>query len=324
MLSFCAGPEARWVRISRGPFAHSGPRATATHRARTALSSTHAPQRGPRIPRASSRAARRPSLQRLAPFRVDVGRLARRNRVRRVARARTLAGRARRDPNLFPHREPRRVLRSPWPDAPPSQGALAILFERHTQQHHRYYTHEAMAADSPRDFQMVLFPPVMLIFFLGFLATPIGLVIGYLGTPNLGWLFAATAISYFLTYEWLHWSYHQPESVVDRAQSDRAQAAPPSHDPSRPRADDERELQHHVPDRRPHLRYELTRSVVNEKFTSTAPPTSRSDTKSPCPTASAQSPSAYRSRCRRDAGCRSGCTRDRRCPSRCRRARRSP
>ncbi len=55
---------------------------------------------------------------------------------------------------------------------------LAILFERHTQQHHRYYTHEAMAAESPRDFQMVLFPPVMLLFFLGFLATPIGLVIG--------------------------------------------------------------------------------------------------------------------------------------------------
>ena len=25
-------------------------------------------------------------------------------------------------------------------------------------------------------------------------------------------MFAATAISYFLTYEWLHWSYHQPES----------------------------------------------------------------------------------------------------------------
>lgn len=93
-----------------------------------------------------------------------------------------------------------------------AKGALAILFERHTQQHHRYYTHEAMAASSPRDFQMVLFPPVMLIFFLGFLATPIGLVIGYLGTPNLGWLFAATAISYFLTYEWLHWSYHQPEA----------------------------------------------------------------------------------------------------------------
>lgn len=86
---------------------------------------------------------------------------------------------------------------------------LKILFERHAQQHHRYYTHDAMAATSHHDFQMVLFPPVMLVFFLGALATPIGLALGLLISPNVGWLFAATAISYFLTYEWLHWSYHQ-------------------------------------------------------------------------------------------------------------------
>jgi len=92
------------------------------------------------------------------------------------------------------------------------RGPLKIIFERHTQQHHHFYTHDAMAADTPRDFQMVLFPPAMLIFFLGFLATPIGLVLGFLGTPNLGWLFGATAMSYFLTYEWLHWSYHQPHT----------------------------------------------------------------------------------------------------------------
>jgi hypothetical protein len=94
---------------------------------------------------------------------------------------------------------------------------LAIIFERHAQQHHRYYTHDAMAASSHHDFQMVLFPPVMLVFFLGGLAAPTGLVLGLLGTPNLGWLFAATGVGYFLTYEWLHWSYHQPDdSFVGR------------------------------------------------------------------------------------------------------------
>jgi hypothetical protein len=89
---------------------------------------------------------------------------------------------------------------------------LGLVFQRHTLEHHRFYTHETMAADSPRDFQMVLFPPVMLVFFLGAIATPIGLLLGFLGTPNLGWLFGATAISYFLTYEWLHFAYHQPEA----------------------------------------------------------------------------------------------------------------
>ena len=89
---------------------------------------------------------------------------------------------------------------------------LALVFERHTQQHHRFYTHEAMAAESPRDFQMVLFPPIMLIFFLGCMATPIGLGLAVVGTPNLAWLFVATSVGYFLTYEWLHFSYHQPEA----------------------------------------------------------------------------------------------------------------
>jgi sterol desaturase/sphingolipid hydroxylase (fatty acid hydroxylase superfamily) len=87
---------------------------------------------------------------------------------------------------------------------------LGLLFTRHTLQHHRFYTHEAMAAESSRDFHMVLFPPVMLLFFLGTLATPIGLAIGLAFSPNAGWLFGATAVSYFLLYEWLHFAYHLP------------------------------------------------------------------------------------------------------------------
>ena len=89
---------------------------------------------------------------------------------------------------------------------------LSLVFQRHTLEHHRFYTHEVMAADSPRDYKMVLFPPIMFVFFLGAIATPIGLVLGFVGTPNLGWLFAATGVGYFLTYEWLHFAYHQPES----------------------------------------------------------------------------------------------------------------
>jgi sterol desaturase/sphingolipid hydroxylase (fatty acid hydroxylase superfamily) len=88
---------------------------------------------------------------------------------------------------------------------------FGVLFERHTRQHHRFYTHEAMAAESPRDFHMVLFPPVMLLFFLGALAAPLGLALGALFSPNVGWLFGATAVSYFLIYEWLHFAYHLPK-----------------------------------------------------------------------------------------------------------------
>lgn len=89
---------------------------------------------------------------------------------------------------------------------------LGLLFERHTREHHHFFTHDAMAYESSRDFKMVLFPPVMLLFFLGIVAAPIGAVLFVLATPNVACLYVATAMAYFLTYEWLHFAYHLDES----------------------------------------------------------------------------------------------------------------
>jgi len=88
---------------------------------------------------------------------------------------------------------------------------LALLFERHTQQHHRYYTHEAMAFEASRDFKVVLFPPVMLVFFLGVIAMPVALALSAFVSRNAAMLFVATAVGYFLLYEWLHFCHHMPE-----------------------------------------------------------------------------------------------------------------
>ena len=85
-----------------------------------------------------------------------------------------------------------------------------LVFERHTPSHHGFYTHDAMAADSPRDYYMVLFPPVLILFFFGLFALPVGLALAWLATANVARLFVATAVGYFLTYEWLHFAYHQP------------------------------------------------------------------------------------------------------------------
>jgi sterol desaturase/sphingolipid hydroxylase (fatty acid hydroxylase superfamily) len=85
---------------------------------------------------------------------------------------------------------------------------LGLLHRRHTLQHHRFYTREAMRCDSTRDFQMILFPPVMLLFFLGGVAAPIGMLLWWLSTANVALLFTATAMGYFLTYEVLHLGYH--------------------------------------------------------------------------------------------------------------------
>jgi hypothetical protein len=98
----------------------------------------------------------------------------------------------------------------------PTRG-LGLLFKRHTREHHRYFTHEAMSYESSRDFKMVLFPPVMLLFFLGVLATPVATALFWLVSANVAWLYVLVAMAYFLTYEWLHFAYHLgPDSFVGR------------------------------------------------------------------------------------------------------------
>lgn len=92
---------------------------------------------------------------------------------------------------------------------------LEVLFQRHTREHHRFFTHEAMTYASSRDFKMVLFPPVMLVFFLGGVATPLAALLFLVASPNVAWLYVTTAMAYFLTYEWLHFAYHlDPRSGV--------------------------------------------------------------------------------------------------------------
>lgn len=100
----------------------------------------------------------------------------------------------------FGHRGPMHHLRK----------RAEILFERHTREHHRFFTFAAMSCESPRDFKIMLFPPAMLVFFLGLIAAPIGALLFAVAHPNIAWLFVATAMGYYLTYEWLHFCYHLP------------------------------------------------------------------------------------------------------------------
>lgn len=94
---------------------------------------------------------------------------------------------------------------------------FSLVFERHTPSHHGFFTHDAMAAESPRDYYMVLFPPVLIVFFFGLFALPVGLALAWLTTANIARLFVAAAVGYFLTYEWLHFSYHQrPDGFIGR------------------------------------------------------------------------------------------------------------
>ena len=85
---------------------------------------------------------------------------------------------------------------------------LRLVYQRHTLLHHAFFTHESMQLEGTRDFKMVLFPPVLLIFFFGLFALPIGLLLNALAGANVAALFVITAMSYYLLYEWLHLGYH--------------------------------------------------------------------------------------------------------------------
>jgi hypothetical protein len=87
---------------------------------------------------------------------------------------------------------------------------LRLVYERHTRQHHRFFTHEAMELDGLRDLRAVLFPPVLMTFFITAFALPAGLLLAWIATPNVAWLFVATSLGYFLNYEFLHMAYHLP------------------------------------------------------------------------------------------------------------------
>jgi hypothetical protein len=88
---------------------------------------------------------------------------------------------------------------------------LKVIYERHTRQHHRFFRDDAMAFEDPRDFKAVLFPSVLIVFYMAGFALPVGLLIGWLLSESVARLFVATAVAYFLNYEILHFAYHAPE-----------------------------------------------------------------------------------------------------------------
>lgn len=85
---------------------------------------------------------------------------------------------------------------------------LGIIFRRHTLQHHRFFANDRMEFDDRRDYKAVLFPLPIIVFFAVFFMLPLGTVLSWLATDNVGLLFVAVSVAYYLNYELLHFAYH--------------------------------------------------------------------------------------------------------------------
>lgn len=106
--------------------------------------------------------------------------------------------------NLVEYLAHRYLLHRPKP--------FPFLYRRHSAQHHRFFTDEQPHVDRGHlDFPIVLFPLPVTAFFLVGVAMPVALLVGLLFGSNVGWIFLATAQSYYTFYELWHLAVHLPE-----------------------------------------------------------------------------------------------------------------
>ncbi len=89
------------------------------------------------------------------------------------------------------------------------QPLLGQIYELHERSHHIIYTHEKMAINSWRELYYVLMPPYAILLVFGLIA-PLAFGIGMIFSFNVACLIIITSMLFFLTYEWLHFSYHLP------------------------------------------------------------------------------------------------------------------
>lgn len=88
---------------------------------------------------------------------------------------------------------------------------LEMLFWRHTPEHHVIFVRKDMAMRATREFRLVLIPfyGIVAIFFT---TLPITLALWFLVSHNVALLWVASTMGYTVLYEWLHLSYHLPET----------------------------------------------------------------------------------------------------------------
>ena len=122
--------------------------------------------------------------------------------------------------------------------------ALRAIYDRHTRQHHQYFTHQEMTVNSAREFRIVFFPWRALVTFMA-LGAPFALLLGWLINPAAAYILMVTIVGQYLIYETFHYSCHVPENRWVRQYDPPAPCRP-----SPPRANDGAQHEPHLSYRR--------------------------------------------------------------------------
>jgi hypothetical protein len=93
--------------------------------------------------------------------------------------------------------------------------ALRAIYDRHTRQHHQYFTDNDATIDTTREFRIVFFPWRVLIV-LGVFGTLLGFIAGQLINPDAGYIVFIAMIGHYMVYETFHFCCHVHDNWVVR------------------------------------------------------------------------------------------------------------
>ncbi len=88
---------------------------------------------------------------------------------------------------------------------------LRAIYERHTLNHHQFFSDDEMRFRDHKDWRVTLFPPYALVVFI-LMSIPAAIILGALFTANVGWLFISTTTAMYLIYEFMHFCCHVDEN----------------------------------------------------------------------------------------------------------------
>lgn len=89
--------------------------------------------------------------------------------------------------------------------------ALRAIYDRHTRQHHQYFTDTDYTISSVKEHRIVFFPWRVLIV-LGVFGSVLGYIASKLINPNAGYILYMTMVGHYLIYETFHYCCHVQEN----------------------------------------------------------------------------------------------------------------
>lgn len=88
---------------------------------------------------------------------------------------------------------------------------LRAVYNRHTLNHHQFFTDGEFRFRDQKDWRVTVFPPFALVTFI-MMSIPPALVVGFVLSANAGWLLLCTTTGMYLLYEFMHFCCHVNEN----------------------------------------------------------------------------------------------------------------